>query len=130
MGADAQNFYRNTTMTRKEYMWVLTSLLPESVISAYPLSALIVNKHVLFQISKDMHGLPQAGHLAYRPVPRTPGLWPPHGSRPVTFCLVVDDFGVKHAGKHHAKHHLNAIQTKYALTCNWAGTLYCGITLN
>ena len=41
-------------MTRKEYMWVPVSLLPDSVISAYVLSALILNKHVLFEISKGM----------------------------------------------------------------------------
>ena len=58
MGADAHNFYLNTTMTRKENMWVPVSLLPGSIISAYDLSNLIVNKWVLFEISKGMYGLP------------------------------------------------------------------------
>ena len=42
----------------------------------------------------------------------------------------MDDFGIKYVGKHHAEHLLKVIRTKYALTCDWAGTLYCGITLN
>jgi hypothetical protein len=114
--------------------------MPDVIIEAYALSSLIVNGRVLFEISKGMYGLPQAGRLAYdqlvehlaphgyRPVPRTPGLWK-HDSRPVTFCLVVDDFGVKYVGKQHADHLLNAIRTKYQLTCDWTGSLYCGVTL-
>ena len=140
MCCDAKDFYLNTTMHRKEYMWVPASLLPDVVIAAYALADLIVNGRVLFEISKGMYGLPQAGRLAYdqlvehlaphgyRPVPRTPGLWK-HDTRPVTFCLVVDDFGVKYVGKQHADHLLNAVRTKYQLTCDWAGSLYCGITL-
>jgi hypothetical protein len=140
MCTDAKDFYLNTTMERKEYMWVPENLLPDVVIEAYALSSLIVNGRVLFEISKGMYGLPQAGRLAYdqlvehlaphgyRPVPRTPGLWK-HDSRPVTFCLVVDDFGVKYVGKQHADHLLNAIRTKYQLTCDWTGSLYCGVTI-
>ena len=120
MGADAQNFYLNTTMTSKEYMWVPVSLLPSSVISAYILSNLIINKRVLFEISKGMYDLPQAGclakdqlvqHLAprgYCPVPRTPGLWR-HDSRPITFCLIVNGSGFNYVGKKYADHLLNAI---------------------
>jgi hypothetical protein len=142
MYTDAKYFYLNTTMERKEYMWVPDNLLPDVVIEAYALSSLlIVNGRVLFEISKGMYGLPQAGRLAYnqlvehltphhgyRPVPRTPGLWK-HDSRPVTFCLVVDDFSVKYVGKQHADHLLNAICTKYQITCDWTGSLHCGITL-
>ena len=54
-----------------------------------------------------MYGLKQAAVLAYehlienlaphgyRPIPRTTGLWK-HYTRPITFCLCVDDFGVKY----------------------------------
>eukprot|EP00978_Attheya_sp_CCMP212_P006674 scaffold15489_cov53-Attheya_sp.AAC.2 len=62
--------------------------------------------------NKGMYGLPQAGilfladkrlvkHLAtygYVKAPRTPGLFR-HITRPVTFCLVVDDFAIKYVGK-------------------------------
>jgi hypothetical protein len=139
MCADAKDFYLNTVMHRKEYMWIPVALPPKLAIDAYALDSLIVNGRVLFEISKGMYGLPQAGHLAYdqlvahlaphgyRPVPRTPGLWK-HDTIPVTFCLVVDDFGVKYIGKQHADHLLNAIRTKYQLTCDWKSALYCGIT--
>ena len=89
-----------------------------------------------------MYGLPQAGILAnkllqknlaqfgYFPCKHTPGLWK-HQTRPITFVLVVDDFGVKYVGKEHVLHLLNALRTFYQkITINWDGTLFCGITIH
>ena len=87
-----------------------------------------------------MYGLPQAGMLAnkllkkrlaphgYYEVPHTPGLWR-HQFRPVMFTLVVDDLGVKYVGREHAEHLMNAIEENYTVTKDWAGSLYCGISL-
>ena len=62
--------------------------------------------YLYMEIRKGMPGLKQAGRIAnerlqqhlvkfgYAPVPRTPLLWK-HVTRPVTFSLVIDDFGVK-----------------------------------
>ena len=88
-----------------------------------------------------MYGLPQAGILAnkllkqcltkhgYYEVAHTPGLWK-HISHPISFTLVIDDFGIKYVGKEHAKHLLNALKEHYTLDIDWAGKLYCGISLN
>jgi hypothetical protein len=47
------------------------------------------------------------------------------------FTLVVDDFGVKYVGKEHANHLIACItKSKYKLTEDWKGNLYCGITLD
>ena len=86
-------------------------------------------------------GLPQAGIIANKRLRRklapfgyyecanTPGLWY-HVSRPITFTLVVDDFGVKFVGKEHAEHLIASIKSTYQkLTEDWTGSLYCGITL-
>jgi hypothetical protein len=87
-----------------------------------------------------MPGLKQAGRIAndrltlhlakygYRPVPRTPSLWT-HDTRPVTFSLVVDDFGVKYVGAKHAQHLLDALRQLYTVTMDWGGTLFNGLTL-
>ena len=60
-------------------------------------------------------GLPQAGILAnkllrkrllphgYYECANTPGLWK-HVTRPISFTLVVDNFGVKYVGREHAEH--------------------------
>jgi hypothetical protein len=50
--------------------------------------------------------------------------------RPISFALVVDDFGVKYVGKEHADHLITSIKSIYKiLTEDWTGSLYCGIML-
>jgi hypothetical protein len=43
---------------------------------------------------------------------------------------VVDDFGIKYSGKEIANHLLNALKENYEVTEDWAGKLYCGISLD
>ena len=121
MCTNVKDFYLNTEMERYEYMWIPAHLLDETVQTAYKLQDKIVNGRVLVEIQKGMYGLPQAGRIAYdklvnhlaphgyHPCPRTPGLWS-HATRPVTFCLVVDDFGVKYVGQQHVDHLRQALQ--------------------
>ena len=90
---------------------------------------------------KAVWGLPQAGILAnkllrkrlaphgYYECKHTPGLWK-HTSRPISFTLVVDDFGVKYERKEDVDHLIAAIKDKYKkLSEDWSGDLYCGIKL-
>ncbi len=53
-----------------------------------------------------------------------------HESRPITFTLVVDDFGVKYVNKDDVDHLIASIKKDYMLTEDWTGNLYCGIQLN
>jgi hypothetical protein len=46
----------------------------------------------------------------------------------VLFTLVVDDFGVKYVGREHADHLHEELLELYAVTVNWAGDQYCGLT--
>ena len=88
-----------------------------------------------------MYGLPQAGMLAnkllkrrldkhgYYEVHHTPGYWR-HMWRPIDFTLVIDDFGVGYEDNEHALHLLQTLCQYYeAVSVDWTGTLYCGITL-
>ena len=71
---------------------------------------MVKNGFIYMCIQKGMYGLMAAGILAnkllksrlakkgYFELPHTPGLWK-HVSRPISFTLVVDDFGIKHEGK-------------------------------
>jgi hypothetical protein len=45
----------------------------------------------------------------YRPTPHTRGLWT-HDTRPISFSLVVDDFGVKYGGREQAEHLMECIK--------------------
>lgn len=92
------------------------------------------------EICHAIYSLPQADILAnklpkqclakhgYYEVAHTPGIWK-HNSRPISFTLIVDDFSIKYNGKEHAKHFLNALKEYYTLDIDWAGKLYCGISL-
>jgi hypothetical protein len=64
----------------------------------------------------------------YEPIKFTPGLWR-HRSRPATFTLCVDDFGVKYFSKADANHLIAAVKIEYECTVDWSGSLYCGLNL-
>ena len=84
--------------------------------------------------------LPQAGILAskllqkrlalhgYYECKQTPGLWK-HTSQPISFTLVVDDFGVKYTQQEDIDHLIGCIKEKYKLTKDWTENLYFGIKL-
>jgi hypothetical protein len=95
---------------------------------------------VYVEIQKGMYGLPQAGILTnellqrnlakdgYRTTQHTYGLWK-HDTRPISFSLVVDDFGVKYIGREHAEHLMECIKKNYNISRDWKGSAYCGLTL-
>lgn len=138
--ADIKDFYYNTPMARYEYMRMQLSLIPDEIIAQYDLRNLAKDGWVYIEIRKGMPGLKQAGKIAnerltthlkkygYAPAPRTPALWR-HNTRPIAFTLVVDDFGIKITNKPDAEHLLNALRDLYTISVDWAGGLYCGLTL-
>ena len=135
MTMDIKDFYLNTPMACYEYMRIHKRDIPKIIWDYYNLDSLAVNDYVYAEIRRGMYGLPQAGkiandklipHLAthgYVQWPHTHGLFR-HKTRPMSFCLVVDDFGVKCVGRKHAEHLRNCIASKYKMTTNWTGTLY------
>jgi hypothetical protein len=137
---DIKNFYLGTPMDWFEYMKMPLSIFPQSIITQYNLTQHALNGFVYLEIRKVIYGLSQAGILAnqllrqhlrpagYYEVDHTPGLWK-HVTRPVQFTLTVDDFGVKYVGKEHADHLITTLRRHYELEEDWAGELYCGITL-
>jgi hypothetical protein len=140
MTADIKDFYLNTPMPRFEYMRIPVHNIPDVMMTQYELAPLVQNVHVMVEIRKGMYGLPQAGLIAnerlieylakygYTPTKNTPGLFQ-HATRPITFALVVDDFGVKYVDQANAQHLISAIQDLYTCTTDWTGSLYIGLTL-
>ena len=59
----------------------------------------------------------------------TPGFWK-HKWRPISFSLVVDDFGVKYVGKQHVMHLIQALKENYEISQYWTGSKYCGLELD
>jgi hypothetical protein len=116
-------------------------LFPAWTQKQYNLKALALNGFVHLEMRRAVWGLPQAGILANKRLRRklapfgyfehrkTPGLWT-HVSRPISFTLVVDDFGVKYVNKEDADHLVASIKSTYTLSEDWTGNLYCGIALD
>jgi hypothetical protein len=138
---DINTFYLNTPLGRFEYMVINLASLPQETIEKYDLNELAQDGKVYIEIQKGMYGLPQAGILAnellqrnltkdgYRPTNHTHGLWT-NDTRPISFSLVVDDFGVKYVGREHAEHLMTCIKKNYNISSDWNGTAYCGLTLD
>lgn len=141
MSIDIKDFYLNTPMSRYEYMRVPLASIPAAIQEYYKLSSLAHNGNVFVEIRKGMYGLPQAGRLAndalilhlaahgYHQSSFTPGLFS-HITRPISFCLVVDDFGVKYVGRHNAQHLIDTLSAKYSITTDWDGCTYLGLHLD
>jgi hypothetical protein len=93
------------------------------------------------KVHQGMYGLPQAGIIAqlllkeclnkhgYHQSQTTPGLWT-QVSCPISFSLIVDNFGIKCVGKEHAQHLFKTICKYYKCSYEWEGERYCGLTIN
>jgi hypothetical protein len=137
---DVKNFYYETPMERYEYMRIPLALVPLEIVDQYNLNTIAKNGWIYLEIRKGMPGLKQAGkiandrlkvHLAkygYTPTALTPALWK-HKTRPITFTLVVDDFGIKYEGNEHAQHLIASLKAQYKLSIDWTATSYCGLKL-
>jgi hypothetical protein len=137
---DINNFYLNTPLGQFEYMVINLASLPQETIEKYDLIELSQDGKVYIEIQRGMYGLPQAGILAnellqrnlakdgYHPTTHTQVLWT-HNTRPISFSLVVDDFGVKYVGREHAEQLMTCIKKNYNISRDWNGTAYCGLTL-
>eukprot|EP00815_Leptocylindrus_aporus_P007176 CAMPEP_0116058534 /NCGR_PEP_ID=MMETSP0322-20121206/5252_1 /TAXON_ID=163516 /ORGANISM="Leptocylindrus danicus var. apora, Strain B651" /LENGTH=220 /DNA_ID=CAMNT_0003542731 /DNA_START=832 /DNA_END=1491 /DNA_ORIENTATION=+ len=130
---DLSNFYLITPIESEqqyEYMFIPTWVFPKDINHEYNIDALSENGKVLAEITTGMYGLPQAGILAYRklvqhlkdagfiPVKFTPGLFK-HTTRPISFCLVVDDFGIKYSNKKDAEYLISELKKHYDVTIDW-----------
>jgi hypothetical protein len=125
-----------------QYMRVNRKYVPQAIIDAYALTHDYFDSkgYVYLEICKGMYGLKEASILAYdqlkehlalygySPVCFTPGLWK-HNTCCTTFTLAVDDFGIKYFSQEHADHLFAALHDKYALTKDWSGSSYLGLTL-
>jgi hypothetical protein len=128
--------------------------IPQEMLDAYNLTSEHFDSqgYAYLEIRKGMHGLKEATILAYdqlkehlaphgyTPVPvsvwrhntrRTTFtlVWR-HNTRRTTFTLAVNDFGIKYFREDDAEHLFSALKDKHALTQDWSGNNYLGMTLN
>jgi hypothetical protein len=138
---DIKDFYLRTPMKRPEYMRLKITDIPQEVIDHYKMMSLVTKDgYVYCKIIRGMYGLPQAGIIAqellekrlaeygYHQSKIINGFWK-HKTRPISFCLVVDDFAVKYVNQEDADHLIKAIQKYYPMTVDTAATKYIGLTI-
>ena len=141
-GLDLKDFYLNTPMDRPKFLRMKLDNFPDDVIELYNLTDKVDAKgFVILPIEKGMYGLPYAGIIAqelltkrlekhdYFQSDKTPGFWS-HKWRPISFTLIVDNFGVKYVGKEHADHLISVLEEHYVVEKDWLGKKYCGITID
>ncbi len=142
MTIDLKDFYLMTPMSRYEYFRMKLDLFPEDIIDEYNLKDIVdADGNIFCEVRRGMYGLPQAGiiaqellekrlHIAgYSQSKLTPGYWT-HAWRPISFTLVVDDFGVKYINKDDVHHLLEILKKDYTCDTDWEGTRYLGLTLD
>ena len=142
MSLDIKNFYLNTPMQRYEYLRMKLADFPEDVIAHYKLHEKVEPDGCLYvEVRKGMYGLPHAGLIAQQLLEKrlgkhgyyqskiTPGFWR-HKWRPISFTLVVDDFGVKYVGKEHVDHLIGVLKGFYDISEDWEGEKYIGLTID
>ena len=104
--ADVKDFYLGTPLKDKQYGKVIAKYIPQVTIDKYNLQDYIIDGWLYFLIYKGMYGIPEAGRLAndflrkrlkelgYYECLHTPGYWR-HIWKPISWTLIVDDFGIK-----------------------------------
>ena len=140
MTMDIKNFYLGSPLTYYQYVRIPKALIPPEILDEYPEIVFESDGYAYFEARKGIYGLKEAGLIAfenlvrnlkpfgYEPVKFTPGIWK-HTTRPTTFTLCVDDFGIKYFSKDDAHHLVQAVQHNYDITTDWSGSLYCGFNL-
>lgn len=123
--ADVGNFYTNSRLTSPEYMLIHEGDITQEVRDEYNVMDYVdTDGYVYCEIIGAMYGLSQAGYITnqdlmknlaphgYYPSKRTPGLWL-HKTCPISFTLVVDNFGVKYMNKKDINHLFDIIKERY-----------------
>ncbi len=115
--------------------------MPKDIITHYKLLDIATSDgYVYCEICQGMYRLPQSGIILqellakrlqehrYSQSKTTPGLWT-HEWRPISFSLIINDFGVKYVGEKHAQHLLQMVQKYYQCSFEQEGKRYCGLTI-
>jgi hypothetical protein len=142
MTLDLKDFYLMTPMKGYEYFCMKIELFPQDIIDQYGLTNNTNhNRNVHCKVRRGMYGHPQAGIIAhelleecllaagYSQSKLQLGYWK-HVWRPISFTLVMDDFGIKHSGKEHIMHLIKTIKEHYKVEEDWEGKRYLGITMD
>ena len=121
-------------MVRYECMKIALEIISNEIVQQYNLHGVASNGWVYMDIHKDMICLKQqttlqittsssaSPSLAMPSLPEPPPLWK-HGTKDITFSLVVDNFGLQYGGKKNSDHLIQALKKLYTISVDWTGAL-------
>ena len=128
-------------LKKKRYGKMQVKFIPAETTEKHQLEEYIGEDGWLhFEISMGMYGIPEAGRLAndllrtrlkkfgYFECTHTPGFWK-HIYKPISWTLIVNDFGFKYTDKKHIDEFLKIMAKWYIVKMDWLGTSFGGITL-
>ena len=139
MGLDLKNFFLQTPLPpgEREYMCIHSKYFDKELRALYNIDELVDSDgYVYCEVKLGMYGLKQAAILAfnqlkgrlkakgYKQLQESDGIWE-HSTRKTTFCLWVDDFGVKYVNKDDADHLISTLEEFYEVSKDWTGRKYC-----
>jgi hypothetical protein len=124
-------------MSEPKYFCTKILDIPDKFINKYKLTGLDRDGRIYLKIHQGCYGLPQAGILAnkflrshleakgFYEAASTPGLWC-HKWRPIQFCLIIGNFGVKYIGQEHFNYLLGILKEFHGVQYNVAGNKFVG----
>jgi hypothetical protein len=136
---DCSNMYLESFLPTPQYVRFLKSLIPPKFYEQYGLDYYADGDYVYARIVRAWYGLKESGKIAHDDIvahmakhgykeTRTPGLFV-HETRPISFTLVVDDFGIKYTNKNDVEHLKTSLEEIYTMKIDWEGKRYVGIDL-
>jgi hypothetical protein len=140
---DITDFYLGTPLEHMAYMQIHRNQFPKQTLDLFGLhdAKWWDGEYIIFEISKGIYGLTEAGilaqrrlykHLAkhgYHLIEHSTGLFK-HETKPTIFSLVVDDFGIQYIDDNDVEHLASALRELYNITMDWTGKKYLGLTIN
>jgi hypothetical protein len=141
---DLTDFYLESPLATHQFIKIYTNIFSPQVLSRLSLLPFLQKDkagkpYILFRIEKTMYGLKEAGKLSNLRLvsllqtfqfhqTNTPGLFR-HSTRPITFVLVVDDFGVKYHHPSDFAFLVSCLSTLYHVKAHPIASSFLGFTL-
>jgi hypothetical protein len=138
---DITDFYLMSSLEQPEWINIPIKNIPLSLLEEHNLIQFISDEHILCRVDGTMYGHPVAGRLAnadlvkhlavhgYVQDANVPCMFA-HVTAPISFSLVVDDFGIKYVHDSDLANLCSALREKYQIRVDLTGSKYIGVRLD
>ena len=130
---DLTDFYLMSRLEKPEWIKIPTKNIPRALLEKHDLISYIVDEHILCRVDGTMYGHPASGRLAnadlvqhlaahgYAQDANVPCMFA-HSKAPISFSLVVDDFGIKYTNDEDIADLVRVLKLKYQLRVDLTGS--------